>query len=180
MLWTENFQTEKTLVLDDPEQRCAECCYTFKTICKHNSSSSEGKSGCPGHQKDNLQGVLHICLNKGFFKMMLFHPQWLEITQVQFQTPCLRTQAEQSQPQEAVWYLAQQPSCQQRQWKKGTPETSSPAQTLPMCWSEKTFPSLPATFKALLTQPPHSSRDSKETCLKHEAVPSVSCRGVPA
>lgn len=42
------------------------------------------------------------------------------------------------------------------------------------------FISLPAIFKALLIQPPQSSGDSKETCLKPEAVSSASWReGVP-
>lgn len=34
--------------------------------------------------------------------MMLFHPQCLEMTLVSFQTPCLRIQAEQGQPQEQL------------------------------------------------------------------------------
>lgn len=50
-----------------------------------------------------------------------------------------------------------------------------------LCIGQKQhFISLPAIFKALLTQPPHSSGDSKETCLKPEAVSSASWReGVP-
>lgn len=47
-----------------------------------------------------------------------------------------------------------------------------------LCTGQKQhFISLPAIFKALLTQPPHSSGDSKETCLKPEAASSASWRG---
>lgn len=49
-----------------------------------------------------------------------------------------------------------------------------------LCTGQKHLISLPAIFKALLTQPPRSSGDSKETCLKPEAVSSASWReGVP-
>lgn len=49
----------------------------------------------------------------------------------------------------------------------------------PCTGQKQHFIFLPATFKALLTQPPHSSEDSKETCLKPEAVSSGSWRGFP-
>lgn len=69
--------------------------------------------------------------------MMLFHPQWVEI--VSFLAPYLRIQAEQKQPQEPVWYWPSSYPGNRDQWRKGIPETSSPAQTLAMHWSETTF-----------------------------------------
>lgn len=107
---------------------------------------------------------------------MLFHPQWLEMALVSFQAPCLRTQAEACVILGSAAVLPTESSegkeCQR------PPHLHSPC----LCTAQKQqFLPPPATFKALLTQPPHSSGDSKETCLKPEAVSSVSCtEGVPA